>query len=277
MANLRSQVLTWLEATGSPLEMGTAAAFQDAGFEVRQSTTYADPPSVRGREIGLLANDPDIFGLIDLSAVIECNASPNPWVVMTAPHAMEAYNRLRTRAVFTDRARTALTRRRIDELSVEPLLHPEGRCGYALRQAFTAGNETAYQAATRVLSACKALFPPKSAGGGKAVAAALPIIVVNSPLLECEMQPDGTLRLTEVGHSEFLFSARLPEPMSCCIRVTTASSLAATAKWAKEVATQLRKDLQPEEAAILQELRIPSAAPARQGEPALEDLRSSHR
>ncbi|AEG91330.1 hypothetical protein [Ramlibacter tataouinensis] len=263
MADLRSQVLSWLEATGFPLEMEAAAAFRNAGFEVRQSTTYTDPRAGKGREISLLANDPDIFGLIHLAMVVECKSSPDPWVVLTAPDAMEAYNRLRTRAVFTERAQAALTHRRVNELGVEPLLHREGKCGYALQQAFSQTNDLGYEAALHVLSACKALFPPTSAAGGKVAAAALPIIVVDSPLLECELQPDGTLQLTEVGYSEFLFSARLPELLSCCIRVTTAANLAATAKWAREVANQLRKDLQPEEAAILQELRMASARDAR--------------
>lgn len=263
MTDMHSKVLTWLEVTGFPLEMKAASAFRDAGFEVRQSTTYADPLSEKGREIDVLARDPDIFGFIDLAVVVECKSSPNPWVVLTAADAMEGYNTLRARAVFSKRAFATLTHTRIDKLNVTPLLHSEGRCGYALRQAFSKGNDPGYEAAMSVLSACKGIFPPKSAGGWNIAAAALPIIVVNSPLFECELQADGSLLLTEVEYSEFLFSARLPEHVSCCIRVVNAAYLSTTAKWAKDVANQLRKDLQPVEAEILEELKLMPTAGAK--------------
>jgi hypothetical protein len=255
VTDVRAKVLDWLEVTGFPLEMKAASAFRDAGFEVRQSTTYADPLSEKGREIDVLASDPDLFGFVDLAAVIECKSSPNPWVILTANDVMEGYNRLRTRAVFTERAYLTLSRGRLDDLEIEPWLHRKGRCGYALRQAFSKGNDPGYDAAMSVLSACKAIFPPTSLAGWKVAAAALPIIVVNAPLLECELQADGGLLLSEVKYSHFLFSARLPDQVSCCIRVVNASHLDETAHWAKGVMNHLRKDLEPAEKEIIEELK----------------------
>jgi hypothetical protein len=262
MSDLPSKVLAWLDTAGFPLEMKAAAAFREAGFEVRQSTTYADPMTEKGREIDVLANDPDIFGFVDLAAVVECKSSPNPWVVLTADDVMEGYNRLRARAVYTDRAFLGLNRGSVRDLKVDRLLHAEGRCGYALRQAFSKGNDPGYEAAMAVVSACKGIYPPKSRSGRDTVAAAIPIIVVNAPIFECQLQPDGRLSISQVQQSDFLFSARLPTRVACSVRVVHIDSLPETARWAKQVVTLLREDLQPEEKRLLQELKERSAPPS---------------
>jgi hypothetical protein len=71
--------------------------------------------------------------------------------------------------------------------------------------------------------------------------------VVDSPLFECELRPDGELELTEVDESAFLFSAHLPKQTSCVVRVIHRSKLEATAKSAKSLVDALREDLKPEE------------------------------
>ena len=43
--------------------MKTAAAFRAAGFEVRQSSYYIDQETGKGREIDVLAMDPDPYML----------------------------------------------------------------------------------------------------------------------------------------------------------------------------------------------------------------------
>ncbi len=262
MPDLPSKVRAWLETSGFPLEMQAAAAFREAGFEVRQSTTYADPISEKGREIDVLANDPDFLGFTDLATVVECKSNPSPWVVLTANDVLEGYNRLRARAVFTPRAIGALHRHKIDQLSVMPHLQASGRCGYALRQAFSKGNDPGYEAAMAVLSACKGIFPPKSVGGWDTIAASLPVIVVSAPIFECELISDGNLHLTEVMHADFLFSARIPENVSCLIRVVRVDAVRDTAVWAKQIMDRLRQDLQSEERRLLEELK---AKPGKRG------------
>jgi hypothetical protein len=86
----REQVLKWLNETGFPLEMTAASAFRQAGFEVQQSATYVDLQSEKGREIDVLASDPDLIGFIDLSVVVECKSSTKPWVVLTSNDALAA-------------------------------------------------------------------------------------------------------------------------------------------------------------------------------------------
>lgn len=89
-----TKVLEWLQKTGFPLEMYAASTFRGAGFDVRQSATYADPDCAKGREIDVLAQDPDVLGLVEISFVVECKASLNPWVVLTSDDALSNYNRL---------------------------------------------------------------------------------------------------------------------------------------------------------------------------------------
>jgi len=91
---LTEKIIEWLKTTGFPLEMEAASAFRAAGFDVRQSATFPDPQSDKGREIDVLAQDPDIIGVIEISFVIECKSSSKPWVVFTSDDALSGYNKL---------------------------------------------------------------------------------------------------------------------------------------------------------------------------------------
>lgn len=249
----REQVLKWLNETGFPLEMAAASAFRQAGFDVQQSATYADPQSDKGREIDVLARDPDLIGFIDLSVVVECKSSTKPWVVLTADDAMATYQRLGTCAVMSERTRTALYRGEVDDLRVTQYLQRAGKCGYGFRQAFSKETDPGYGAAMNVVSACKAITSVVPPAGWPTLAASLPIIVVDCPLFECQLCPDGELELVEVDSSAFLFSAHIPKPISSVVRVIHRSQLEGTAKWAKSLVDALREDLKPEEEKFFQE------------------------
>jgi hypothetical protein len=250
----REQVLAWLEKTGFPLEMIAARAFREVGFEVQQSTTYIDSATDKSREIDVLANDPDLMGFVDLSVVVECKSSAKPWVVLMANDALAGYNRLRVFAVMSDPARIALTRGMIDDLKVASMLHAGGRCGYALRQAFSKEDDPAYAAAMGLISACVGIIPKESFGGWPVVKVVIPVLIVDAPLFECELQPDGNLLLTEVEMSEFLFSAHVPQHVMCLVRVARKSKLKAIATWANQAMVSLRSDLAAEESRIIKAL-----------------------
>jgi hypothetical protein len=243
----REQVLKWLTETGFPLEMAAASAFRQAGFDVRQSATYVDSQSEKGREIDVLARDPDLIGFIELSVVVECKSSSKPWVVLTSDKVLEAYNRLRTCGVLSGEI-TAVLARDIKERKVSQYLHWSERCGYGFRQAFSKDADPGYGAAMNVVSACQGVIAAlPTSDDWPTLAASIPIIVVDSPLFECELRPDGELELTEVDESAFLFSAYLPKHTSCVVRVIHRSKLEVTAKWAKSLVDALREDLKPEE------------------------------
>jgi hypothetical protein len=242
--------------------MNAASAFREAGFEVQQSITYVDPATDKSREIDVLANDPDLIGLVDLSVVVECKSAHKPWVVLKANDALAEYNRLRVFAVMSNAARLALSRGRIDDLKVAEPLHTSGRAGYALRQAFSKDDDPAYAAAMGLISACVGTIPKQSFGGWPVVQVVIPVLVVDAPLFECELLPDGNLQLTEVESSEFLFSAHVPQHILCMIRIVHKSKLKSIATWAKRAMVALRSDLALEEQKIIKSLNETSIPPS---------------
>jgi hypothetical protein len=88
------KVREWLDAQGFTLEMRTASAFRAAGFEVRQSSHYIDPETGKGREIDVVAADPDVLGVVDITFVVECKSSKKPWVLLCSPDTVVGYDRL---------------------------------------------------------------------------------------------------------------------------------------------------------------------------------------
>jgi hypothetical protein len=241
------KILDWLKKTGFPLEMGAAAEFRRAGFDVKQSSTYADPQSDKGREIDVLATDPDIFGVIDISFVVECKASPKPWVVFTSEDALSNYNRLFAFAVSSDAARKVLTGRAGRGFgALAQYIDRPTRGGYGFRQAFGKDSDPAHSAAVSVLNACHGISEDRE--GIPRLAFAFPVIVVDSALFECSLDKAGAdVSLREVDQSDFLFSVHIPQQVGCCIRVVRRNCLSTFTGWAKNLANAIRAELKPEE------------------------------
>ena len=242
------KVLEWLQKTGFPLEMYAASVFRSAGFDVRQSFTYSDPESAKGREIDVLVQDPDWFGVIEISFVVECKASPNPWVVLTSEDALSNYNCLFAFAITSAAARQALIAKGFATFgALDPYIKRPSHGGYGFRQAFGKDNDPAYAAAIGALKACAGLARDRTSSNIPRLAFVFPIIVVDAPLFECALAEDGELRLTEVEQSEFLFSAYVPEHVGTCIKVVTKGQLPEFARWAKQLANRIREELKHEE------------------------------
>lgn len=240
-------LLEWLKKTGFPLEMEAASAFREAGFDVRQSFTFPDWQSDKGREIDVLAEDPDWLGVIEVSFVVECKSSPDPWVVLTSDYALSNYSRLFAFAVTSDAAKSALIKRLEDLGALEPYFKHPARGGYGFRQAFGKGNDPAYSAAIGAMKASCGVAQDRKPGPIPRLVFAFPIIVIDSPLFECSLAQDGQLQLTEVEQSEFLFSAYIPEHVGCCVKVVTKPRLQDFARWAKQLANTIRGEMKDEE------------------------------
>lgn len=243
---LTEKVLEWLKTTGFPLEMEAASAFRTAGFDVRQSAIFPDPQSDKGREIDVLAQDPDFIGVVEISFVIECKSSSKPWVVFTSDDALSGYNRLSAFGIISSAARNALAERIGEPLWERYISRPE-RGGYGFRQALGKESDPAYTAAIGAMKACHGIAQDRVASSIPRLAFAFPIIVIDSPLYECSRKHDGELKLVEVSNSEFLFSAHIPDSIGCCIKVVTREYLPEFAKWAKVLADSIRKQLKDEE------------------------------
>lgn len=247
-STLSEKIIEWLETTGFPLEMEAAAAFRAAGFDVRQSSTFPDPQSDKGREIDVLAQDPDLFGVIEISFVIECKSSSKPWVVFTSDDALSNINRLFAFGVTSDSARKILANNIVNGLPLlsKYIMRP-AKGGYGFRQALGKEADPAYTAAMGALKACYGVAQDRVGASVPCLAFAFPVVVVDSPLFECSREPGGELKLAEVQSSEFLFSAYIPNHVGCCIKVITKDQLPNFAKWAKQLANVIREELKAEE------------------------------
>lgn len=248
--SLENKVLSWLQTTGFPLEMAAADAFRRAGFDVRQSTTYVDPETKKGREVDVLALADDWIGAVDIGFVLECKSSNKPWVVLCSETALANYNRLLAFAVTSAEARKVLSKK-TNELKSWPSIERSNDTGYGFRQVLGDRSDAAYGAAMNVLKACADLAKASDLKSYKPASFYFPVVVVDTPLFECRLQENGELTLKRVQRSEFLFTAHVPEPVGCCVRVVAKDALAAWATEAKSLADTLREDFKPFEERFL--------------------------
>lgn len=231
---LDQKVTEWLHKTGLPLELATAAAFKRWKFEVTHSAVYADPQTEKGREIDVVAYARDGTGLLQFYVVVECKASPSPWVVLVDPSASSiTYASL---GLASRRTRDALT---VDSLNSR---HPLGesltmihRNGYGLRQAFSKDNDPAYAASMAVLKAANAQLL-ESNSKTERYKFVIPLIVVDAPIYECIIAEDGSLSLRETSFSSFHFTAYIPDRADCVIRIVHKSEMEYLSRHLKRIA-----------------------------------------
>lgn len=226
-------VKKWLEGGGFPLEMHVAAAFRKAGFEVRQSSHYVDAETGKGREIDVLAKDPDFIGIIDIYFAIECKSSQKPWLLLASEDTVSGYNCIFAFGVLSEKATAAFGDRIREFVKTLPWLRKEGAVGYSFRQAFSEQSDRAYSAALSAAKACEHLVRPPDRRYVAPLVLAFPVIVVDAPLIQCSLRKDGQLDLQEVDQGEFLFFAHLPHYFGSCIRVVSSEHLAVFAREAK--------------------------------------------
>ncbi|MDO8052034.1 hypothetical protein O3301_26540 [Janthinobacterium sp. SUN211] len=250
---VEDSISEWLLKTGFPLEMEAAQAFREAGFEVRQSSVQLDPQEGKAREIDILAEDPDWIGIIEISCVVECKASKNPWVVFTSDAALQNYNRLFAFGITSSEAREAILKNNSYSRGLKDVMQrPSNKAGYAFRQAFAdKAIDTAYSAAIASLKACHVITKDRKEREWPSLRFAFPIIVVDAPLFECQMREDGELIMTQVEQSDFLFSSYFPDSVGCCIKVVTKSELKKVAIYYKNMANSIRAEFKGIEDEVL--------------------------
>jgi len=241
-----SKVFDWIKKTGFPLEMDAAAAFKKANFDVVQSFVYQDPQQNKGREVDVIAYDPDWIGVIDISFVLECKSSSKPWVVFTSEDTLSIRSRLLTFAVSSKDAKDIMATHVMNNGLLKQIIHSQTINGYGFHQALGNKNDKAYAAVIGLAKACTDITATEGTSSYPEFSFAFPVIVIDSPLYECARTEDGELKLTEVEESSFLFSAYLPHKTGCCIRVVKKEKLTDFANKAKNIADEIRHALKPE-------------------------------
>ncbi len=234
------EVRKWLTTQGFSLEMRTASAFREAGFEVQLSSLFKDHETKKSREIDVIALHPDFVGMLKICFVIECKSSKKPWVLMCSNLASEGLNRLFAFAPSTAAVKKILMERLYHFIGAYPWLKKEGLIGYSFRQAFS-DQDPAYAAALSVAKASDHLI--SGIQGVAPLRIVFPIIVIDSPLVQCSVSSGGEMELTQIEEGEFVFRADPPKDFLTCIRVVTIERLRTFAIEAKEIADRLRADL----------------------------------
>lgn len=246
-----SKVSEWLNEQGFTLEMRTASAFRAAGFEVRQSSYYIDRESGKGREIDVVAWDPDHLGIIEITFVVECKSSKKPWVLLCSPDTLVGYNRCRAFGALSEKSFETLIRRIMELVERWPWLKKSGMAAYSVRQALS-DSDVAYAAAVAVAKATNSYVNKADSGYVSPYVFAFPIIVVNSPILQCTLAEDGQIEVVEVEEGEWLFLAKLPEYFGTCIRIMSLERLPVFVREAKAFALQIREDLKAEQDQVIE-------------------------
>lgn len=244
------KVREWLEQQGFTLEMKTASAFRSAGFEVQQSSHYIDPETGKGREIDVVASDPDHIGVVDITFLIECKSTKKPWLQLCSPDTLVGYNRFYAFGVLSTETIKVMAHPARQLVVKLPWLRKEGLVGYRVCQALS-DSDVAYAAAIRVAKACDAWVHRSEDHHVRPYSMAFPVIVVDAPILQCSLSGDGSIQVSEVEEGECLFVAKLPRYFGTCIRFVSLKRLTTFALEAKAVADQLRTELKSEEDRIV--------------------------
>ena len=255
---LANKVKDWMTKTGFPLEMSVASAFRKSGFEIRQSLSYLDELTKKGREIDVLAVDPDPIGIIDIAFVMECKASKKPWVVLTSEDTLSGVSRVHTFAITSSYSKEILIKRALESTlgKISKLMHLPSHGGYDFRQALGGNNDPAYSAAIGVIKACLG-FNQLSVGKlEKKLTFYFPVIVVDSPLFECYLNKSDEIQLKEVKETKFLFNGYLPDNTTTNITVVHKSQLEKFGIKARELATVLRSELEQEQNELFNKLKL---------------------
>ncbi len=238
MTDVAHRIHEWLTKTGYPLEMQAASTLAQAGFSTRQATMFTDPSSMKSRDIDVHAFKSNLFGDISLSLVLECKRSDKPWVVLTSPETLRDFNRLFALGLSTEGLRGEFIQVGPKHQCLTHLIQ-EDRCGYAIKQAMSGDNDPAYTACSGVIAAARATLISGTRFTSEPYHLVLPVVVIDTPLFEAELDLSGQVRLTPVEQSKVLFGWDGEGPGPTCIHVVPIHSLLSFARMQLSLAEDL--------------------------------------
>lgn len=208
--NINDRITDWLNSQGYPLEMSVAEVLQNLNFNVRQSEYYIDEESAQHREIDIVASLQKEVGdkLIRISLILECKVSKDkPWIIFTSKNT-----RIATPGRVAQRAgskfgniilRNLAHKKEIQDLNLFSL--PE-RPGYGLTQAFTSGNDVAYNSCISVSKATRAIvIQADQIRNERYVNISFPILVIDGRLFETYLNDSNEMSVNEVSQGILLW------------------------------------------------------------------------
>ena len=199
------------------MEYATAAALEKAGFRALQGRTYRDSSGKR-RDIDVLATALLTAKAPALMAVAECKHAVKPWIVRQTfiPGPELAWTPIAHPAVVRGLAATPWILAKSLPFGSDPALP---HIGFAVVQA-EKGEDVAFGALSQAVSAARGVIDDLPRRVSPAMA--LPVVVIDKPLLTLAYAKDGSEVLTSVPWSRVLWSA-LDEPT--VIDVVTLASI----------------------------------------------------
>jgi hypothetical protein len=199
------KVRKWLDETGFPLEMTTAAALASAGFDVVQGDYFPDDKTDKPRELDVIAylrsGERGRYAKISVALCIECKSSiEKPWLLFTHAQPYPAIAAVMWRSA-NEKGRKVLGRLGFEEeLYQSPLFSLPSRYGYALSVAMrkSGDKDAAYDALMGVCTATLGHIKRLSQDDPRIAAFDWPVIVIRAPLLECYLTPNEEVEIKEI-------------------------------------------------------------------------------
>lgn len=212
--DLIPKIRKWLDEQGYPLEMKVARNFQGAGFSVSSSEYYIDPDEGKPREIDVIASmETTISGVsFQLAFTVECKSSKkSPWVCFRAGRKQQ-----RDPSVgFLARHATIQGRVLLVEISSNPditterMFHLPNNYAYGVTNVLKKSVDLPYQAIVGAQKASHSLIAhydriQKHPNPVHTVCIAFPLVVVDTPIFNCELGDAGDIKLTKAGSQTIL-------------------------------------------------------------------------
>jgi hypothetical protein len=253
---LESKLNEWLKKEGYPLEMKVASAIRKhTNLSIRQGWFYIDPENSTSREIDIVCTATEPRGLSEINFVFECKGTSKPWVLFTSEEALDSYNRLTSFGIFSDAARSGVSKElfKSDEKSILermnkiPWLVKDGMVGYSITQSFDGNRDIPYKG---ILSAVKAALWLKQnslwqTSEYRSHAISFPIVVTSSPLFECYLDKSGNNVLNPINHGFVFFNQHIDGFRGTCVSIVSEAYIDEFMKECSEVAKKINDLLEP--------------------------------
>ena len=226
--DLIGSVQNWLAETGYPLEMRVASqladGLRDYPLAHNPNYMYEDPQTGQSREADYVydSHNGNSYVSLVMTVVVECKATTNPWVIFSR----DQNNILEPGPIVDfDSGIVTYQHQEVGQLSeltrtisakMERANPGSRRPGYAIAEAFKkTGKDAAYDAVRQVVSAsCGALANTFGPGDTRlGVAAAAPIVVTTSPVMEARLTSDrSSIKVEHFGAGRLMVSGQTPLP-----------------------------------------------------------------
>lgn len=195
-----ADVEKWLTHQGYALEHQTAAAFSRLGFSASLGRTYIDPRELKPRDIDVVAEVILSHTPAHIYAVIECKAGAiGAWVIR---ESQLPWNEDLWTPISTDDLVTLLHNERSTVAQALPVAEPNGSTAFAIVEAVTNGDrDAAYSALSQATSAARGWLQRAATPS-----IALPVVIVDTPLLTLTYDTAGKARLSEVDRRRVLWT-----------------------------------------------------------------------